>query len=124
MPVSEDAPMTALSVTWRCSTLLTIAQMLDIGSARSDFGPPGKSLICAFEKFGCRDAPDRKAEPLKKPPPRRSDADYLRLATAAIRDPRWNKLSTSVPRNRSQAIERFARELLSPAEARTETPRP
>jgi len=44
--------MTDLSVTWRCSTLLTIAQMLDIGSARSDFCPPGEWLTFAFQQFG------------------------------------------------------------------------
>lgn len=130
IPVTEDAPMTGLSVTWRCSTLLTIAQMLDIGNARSDLGPPEEWLIWAFKRFGDRDAPDRilpqrpTAERREKQPPRRSDADHLRLATAAMKDPRWNKLSTLSPRSRSKSISRLARELLSPAEAQTETPRP
>ena len=130
IPVTEDAPMTALSVTWRCSTLLTIAQMLDIGNARSDLGPPDQWLIWAFTRFGGRNDPDRippecpKAERREKQPPRRSDADYLRLAITAIKDPRWNKLSTLAPRNRSKAISRLARELLSSSEAQTETPHP
>jgi hypothetical protein len=130
IPVSENAPMAGLSVTWRCSTLLTIAQMFDIGNARSDLGPPDEWLIWAFKRFGSRSAPNlipperRKAEPREKQPPHRSDADYLRLATAAMKDPRWNKLSTLAPRNRSKAISRLARELLSSSEAQTEMPRP
>jgi hypothetical protein len=107
-----------------------IVQMLNIGNARSDLGPPNEWLIWAFKSFASRDAPDRtpperpKAERSQKQPPRRSDADYLRLATAAIKYPRWNKLSTLAPRNRSKAISRLARELLSPSEAQTETPHP
>ncbi|WP_395774374.1 TniQ family protein [Agrobacterium pusense] len=130
IPVTPDAPMARLSVTWRCSTLLTIAQMLDIGSARSDFGPPGEWLTFAFQQFGNRVAsdpclPDRpKAKSRRVELAIRSDADYLRLASAAVKDPRRNNLSALTPRNRSKAISRLARNLLSHAEARTETPRP
>lgn len=130
IPVTGDAPMTGLSVTWRCSTLLTIAQMLDIGNARSDLGSPSEWLIWAFKRFGARDDPARiqperpKAERRKKQPPRRSDAEYLRLATTAMKDPRWNKLATLAPRNRTRAISRLARELLSSSEGQTETPHP
>lgn len=130
IPVTEDAPMTGLSVTWRCSTLLTIAQMLDIGSARSDFGPPGEWLILAFEKFGNRDAPDRipperpRPEPRKMQLPLRADADYLRLAAGTMKDPLWREFATLGARDRSKALSRLARDMLSSAEAQIEKPRP
>lgn len=130
MPLNPDAPMSGLSVTWRSSTLLTIAQMLDIGSARSDFGPPGEWLTFAFQQFGNRVVPDRRPPERPKAKQRRvelairSDAEYIRLAIAAVEDQRRHNLSALTPRDRSKAISRLARDLLSPAEARTETPRP
>lgn len=130
IPVNPDVPMTGLSVTWRSSTFLTIAQMLDIGGARSDFGPPGEWLTFAFQQFGNKVASDpcpperRMAKPRRVGLAIRSDAEYLRLATATVKDPRWHNLSTLRPRDRSKAISRLARDLLNPAEARTETPRP
>lgn len=130
IPVNANAPMTGLSVTWRCSTLLTIAQMLGIGSARSDFGEPDEWLISAFKKFRSTPAPDRtsaerqKAVPRKKELLLRADAEYLRLATATMKDPQWRDFSTLKPRDRSKAISRLARALLNPAEARSETLRP
>lgn len=36
------------------NTLLTIAQMLDIGSAQSDFGPPSDWLTLAYQRFESR----------------------------------------------------------------------
>ncbi|WP_283196463.1 hypothetical protein [Rhizobium sp. AN80A] len=51
IPVNVDAPLTCLSMTWRSSTLLTMAQMLDISSAQSEFGPPSDCLTFAFQQF-------------------------------------------------------------------------
>lgn len=99
IPVNADAPLTCLSMTWRSSTLLTIAQMLDIGSARSNFGPPSDWLTLAFERFGSNGAyrpslPERpKAKPRRVALSLRSDADYLQLAALGLRDPQRHDVS-------------------------------
>ncbi len=119
IPVNGDAPLTWLSMTWRSSTLLTIAQMLDIGSARSDFGPPSDWLTLAFERFGSsgayrRSLPERPtAKPRRVALSLRSDADYLQLAALGLRDPQRHDVSRLSARDRSKALSRLARDLLS-----------
>ncbi|SCY85110.1 TniQ family protein [Rhizobium sp. NFACC06-2] len=118
MPANPDAPMTCLSTTWRAATLLAIAQILDIGSARAYFGPPGEWMTFAFQQFGSRPASGRNspelpaAKPRKIEIPLRSDAEYLRLATATIKDPRWHGLLRLKARDRSKALSRLARDML------------
>ncbi len=130
MPANPDAPMTCLSMTWRSATLLTIAQMLDIGSARADFGPPSEWLSSAFRRFGSSAAynpgvPERpKVKTRRMALQLRPDADYLRLATETMKDPLRRQLATLGARDRSKALSRLARDLLSSAEAQTERPRP
>ncbi|WP_376907853.1 hypothetical protein G6L89_024515 (plasmid) [Agrobacterium fabrum] len=118
MPPNPDAPMTCLSTTWRAATLLTIAQILDIGSARAYFGPPGEWLTFAFQQFGSRPASGRNSPELPAEKPRkiemplRSEAEYLRLANATMEDPRWHGLLTLKARDRSKALSRLARNML------------
>lgn len=93
IPVNAAAPLTCLSMTWRSNTLLTIAQMLDIGSAQSDFGPPSDWLTLAYQRFGSKVAdeprlPERpKAKPRRVALSLRPNADYLRLAVETMKDP-------------------------------------
>ncbi len=130
IPVNAAAPLTCLSMTWRSNTLLTIAQMLDIGSAQSDLGPPSDWLTLAYQRFRSKVAdepslPERpKAKPHRVALSLRPNADYLRLAVETMKDPLRRELVTLGARDRSKALSRLARDLLSSAEAQIEKPHP
>lgn len=119
IPVNVDAPLTCLSMTWRSSTLLTMAQMLDIGSAQSEFGPPSDWLTFAFQQFeksitSSQFPPTRPSTGKKRriDLPLRSNGEYFRAVAAVTKDPRWHAISMLRGRKRSIALSRRARSLL------------
>ncbi len=119
IPVNVDAPLTCLSMTWRSSTLLTMAQMLDIGSAQSEFGPPSDWLTFAFQQFeksitSSQFPPTRPSTGKKRriDLPLRSNGEYFRAVAAVTKDPRWHAISMLRGRKCSIALSRRARSLL------------
>ncbi|TQN54809.1 hypothetical protein FLX27_30765 [Agrobacterium tumefaciens] len=116
-PVNREAPMAELSLTWRSTTLLTIAQMLDVGGARLSFGAPDGWLTLSFQRFesslsSCRPANPTPTRQMLMKFPQRSDSDYVRLAAATMKDPRLQRISELKGRSRSKAISRLARQVL------------
>lgn len=118
LPVGPHGPMVCLSITWRAATLLTIAQMLDIGSARCAFGPPIGGLAFAFHQFERGSAPEErtcrqsKQKTIKIGLSLRSDDMYLRLATRAIDGPQRQTIAGLEGRDRSKLLSRLARHIL------------
>lgn len=130
IPVNAAAPLTCLSMTWRSNTLLTIAQMLNISSAQSVFGLPSDWLTLAYQRFESRVTADPSLPERPEAKPRRvalclrPNADYLRLAAETMKDTLRRELATLGSRDRSKALSRLARDLVSSAEAQIEKPRP
>jgi hypothetical protein len=60
---------------WRSATHLTIAQMLDVGSARSDFGLPSEWLTFAFQQFENNVASDQ-CRSVGRPSGKRGERNY------------------------------------------------
>ncbi|RUX15552.1 hypothetical protein EOA23_33395, partial [Mesorhizobium sp. M2A.F.Ca.ET.042.01.1.1] len=99
MPAQRTAPLATAALTWRITTLIAIAQLLDLAGARRRFGPPPPFVFQAFAA-----EPENASQPTLgsavrqsketgKPATRlelRSNAEYRSLAEAILASPDWN----------------------------------
>ncbi|RSB75793.1 hypothetical protein EFD55_18390 [Rhizobium pisi] len=116
--MNREVPLTGLSLIWRSATLFALAQLFDIGSARSDLGPPAEWLTFGYRR------PGGKVVSIQRLPTRvetktrnrelspRSDQDYLRLASKALKHQRCANIASLETREGSKALSRLARDLL------------
>ncbi len=127
MPAERAAPLATASLAWRITTLIGVAQLLDLADARQRFGPPSTFLQQAFvagPEKGSRPASSSAVPPFNetaKPATKiklRSDAEYRVMAESILANPEWRKLQgTGAPARKRllgrlmiQALDRVPRD--------------
>jgi len=92
--VDRNAPLATLPLGWRMMTLIAIAQLLDLGGARCEFGPPPVSLKRLVEWTG-RSTPARAPPTPQSPSDRivtRSVTDYRAMAETILASDEWRNV--------------------------------
>lgn len=111
--VDRDAPLATLPLGWRMMTLIAIAQLLDLGEARREFGPPLVSLERLVQWTGM--STPARSPPAPQPPSdrvaTRSVAEYRAMAEAILASDEWR----NVQGNDAGARERVLGRLMSRA---------
>lgn len=115
--VDRDAPLATLPLGWRMMTLVAIAQLLDLGGARRDFGPPLVSLERLVEWTGL--STPARAPPAPQPPSdrivTRSVAEYRTMAEAILASDAWRNVQDSDMGVRERVLGRLMSRVLDRA---------
>jgi hypothetical protein len=116
MPAQRTNPLATASLAWRITTLIGIAQLLDLVDARQRFGPPPTFLRQAFvagPEKGTPPASSSAAAPfngtanLETKIKLRSDAEYHALAEKILTGPEWAKIQSAGAAARKRLLGRL-----------------
>lgn len=115
--VDRDTPLATLPLGWRMMTLVAIAQLLDLGGARREFGPPPVSLKRLVEWTG-RSTPAR-APPTSQPPSdrivTRSVTEYRAMAETILASDEWRNVQDRGAGARERVLGRLMSQALDRA---------